>query len=278
MRPMVGFTALVASVFAVCVALPASAKTETPAKPIELDGKLPEFKIADREGAVFDFAQRAIAEKDVEAHLFAAAKKGGATKEPDLKLTFDAIKSALNDDGKLDDYGKFEFISTAIKHFGFQITEEETEPMKTLADVSAWILKRKDKPFLFVVWSPRCPTSGLLNDRIIALAQETDVRMFAVASSYKDKKKDFDSFLGAQDFNVRIFPDADQRVCDILGGKQTPHFFLVDTKGVLRYKGALDNDVRDVFDEEKKKPYLREAIAAVESGKDVTTKTTKPFG
>ncbi len=282
MRPSVGWSttfSLVAVVGALALALttPVQAKTET-TTPVAIDAAIPDFKIADRNGGVFDFAQRAITAEGVKAHLLASAKKAGAADPKDLGIKFDAIKGALNDEGKPDEGSKFEFIQGVVKHFGFQVTEEATAEMKSLADLAAWIVKRKDKPLLFVVWSPKCPTSSVLNDRTIEFVQATGVRMYAIASNYKDTNERYQEFIEAQDFNVRIFPDRDQRVCDILGGKQTPHYFLVDTKGVLRYKGALSNDVRDTLDEDKKKTYLLDAFTAIEAGKDVPVKMTKPFG
>ncbi len=65
---------------------------------------------------------------------------------------------------------------------------------------------------------------------------------------------------------------------DILGGKTTPHFFLFDTKGVLRYRGGLDNDPMGYMEDDERKDYIADAIAAIRGGKDVVTKETAPAG
>ena len=58
--------------------------------------------------------------------------------------------------------------------------------------------------------------------------------------------------------------------------KTTPHMFVIDKKGVLRYDGGIDDDTRgrgvDV------KPYAAWAIDAVLAGKEVKVKTSKPYG
>ena len=38
--------------------------------------------------------------------------------------------------------------------------------------------------------------------------------------------------------------DAGNKVTDVLGGQSTPHCFVIDRDGVLRFSGALDNDPR----------------------------------
>jgi len=59
----------------------------------------------------------------------------------------------------------------------------------------------------------------------------------------------------------------------------TPHMFVIDTKGVLRYQGAIDS-IRSgkTEDIEKATNYVKEAIKAINDGKEVATKETKPYG
>lgn len=59
----------------------------------------------------------------------------------------------------------------------------------------------------------------------------------------------------------------------------TPHCFVIDAKGVLRYQGAIDS-IRSgkVEDIEKATNYVTEAIKALKDGKEVATKETKSYG
>ncbi len=58
--------------------------------------------------------------------------------------------------------------------------------------------------------------------------------------------------------------------------KTTPHMFVIDAKGVLVYQGAIDDDPRG--GKEDREGYVKEALNALMSGKDIATTTTKPYG
>ena len=61
--------------------------------------------------------------------------------------------------------------------------------------------------------------------------------------------------------------------------KTTPHMFVVNPKGILVYKGAIDsirsaspNDVSEASN------YVIEAIEALKAGKDIAVSSTQPYG
>ena len=58
-----------------------------------------------------------------------------------------------------------------------------------------------------------------------------------------------------------VLHDINRDVADLYGAEMTPHFFVVDPAGVLRYTGALD-DVT-FRQTEPTRNYLREAVDAV---------------
>lgn len=59
----------------------------------------------------------------------------------------------------------------------------------------------------------------------------------------------------------------------------TPHMFVVDAKGVLRYQGAIDSIRSGKTDDiEKATNYVSQAVKELKDGKEVTTKETKPYG
>jgi peroxiredoxin len=73
--------------------------------------------------------------------------------------------------------------------------------------------------------------------------------------------------------------DADGKVGTAYAAKRTPHCFVIDEKGVLRYRGALDNaPMGKVSDKETKTNYVESAVNALKNGKAVTTQETKPYG
>jgi hypothetical protein len=59
------------------------------------------------------------------------------------------------------------------------------------------------------------------------------------------------------------------------GAPVTPTMVVIDTKGVIRYWGALDDQPRG---EGEAKNYVAAAIDAIKAGKEVETTTSKPYG
>ena len=65
----------------------------------------------------------------------------------------------------------------------------------------------------------------------------------------------------------------------LYGAKTTPHCFVIDTKGNLVYRGALDNAPGGkLADGDKLTNYVEAAIAEVKAGKPVTKADTKSYG
>jgi peroxiredoxin len=68
------------------------------------------------------------------------------------------------------------------------------------------------------------------------------------------------------------------------GAKTTPHLFIIDPNGLLIYNGAVDNaPLEDNFSNQTQdgKPYVNyvdQALGEAFSGKEVTVKTTLPYG
>ena len=61
--------------------------------------------------------------------------------------------------------------------------------------------------------------------------------------------------------------------------KTTPHLFVIDARGDLRYMGGIDSiGTADVADIANAEPYLKEALVAVTDGKPVAHPVTRPYG
>jgi hypothetical protein len=60
------------------------------------------------------------------------------------------------------------------------------------------------------------------------------------------------------------------------GARTTPHMYVIDEKGVLRYAGAIDDDPRG----KSATPVnnVKTAVDALLSGKPVPESTTEPYG
>lgn len=59
----------------------------------------------------------------------------------------------------------------------------------------------------------------------------------------------------------------------------TPHMYVIDTEGVLRYMGGIDSiPSTQLADIGKAQPYFRDAFLAVSEGKPVQQAVTRPYG
>lgn len=62
------------------------------------------------------------------------------------------------------------------------------------------------------------------------------------------------------------------------GAKTTPHMFVLDAEGVVRYAGAIDDDPKGEKKPEDRKNYVIEAVQALDKGEAVPTAETQPYG
>lgn len=63
------------------------------------------------------------------------------------------------------------------------------------------------------------------------------------------------------------------------GAKTTPHMYIIDPKGVLRYAGGIDSiPSADTDDIAKATQYVPQALAELAAGKPVSVAVTRPYG
>jgi hypothetical protein len=67
-------------------------------------------------------------------------------------------------------------------------------------------------------------------------------------------------------------------VADRFAAQTTPHVFILDDKGKLRYAGGVDNDPDIKKDSKSVKSYVREALDALLAGKEPPKTTSAPHG
>jgi hypothetical protein len=68
-------------------------------------------------------------------------------------------------------------------------------------------------------------------------------------------------------------------VARLYDAKTTPHMFVIDKDGTLKYMGGIDSlATTDEADIARAEPYLKEAMLAVSEGNSVAHPVTKPYG
>ena len=72
--------------------------------------------------------------------------------------------------------------------------------------------------------------------------------------------------------------DADGKVGKSYGAKTTPHIFVVDSKGILVYRGAIDDAPDTDSNPKEAKNFLSTGVEAMLSGKSPDPAETKPYG
>lgn len=76
-----------------------------------------------------------------------------------------------------------------------------------------------------------------------------------------------------------VLLDPEGSVGKLYGAKTTPHMFIISKEGTLVYNGGID-DIRstNVEDVAKAKNYVQTALDELLAGKEVTDKTSQPYG
>ncbi len=75
-----------------------------------------------------------------------------------------------------------------------------------------------------------------------------------------------------------ILLDTDGKVGHLYDARRTPHMFVIDEKGILRYNGAIDdNKMRDKSESEETN-YVVNAIEQIKAGETVAPDSVRPYG
>lgn len=162
----------------------------------------------------------------------------------------------------------------------------EAAPAFTLVDLDGKthnLADYKGKTVVLEWFNPECPyvkkhhelnkTMASLNDKF----KEKDVVWLAVATGKTAAAAD-DLKAAKTDYGIAypILLDTEGKVGREYGAKTTPHMYVIDKEGVLRYAGAIDNNNSPRTLGETN--YVEEALTAVLAGETVPTAETKAYG
>jgi peroxiredoxin len=79
--------------------------------------------------------------------------------------------------------------------------------------------------------------------------------------------------------STAVLLDEDGRVGKAYGARTTPHMYVIDAEGTLRYQGAIDSKKSTkTADIDGATNYVAEAIEALQNGSDIATTDTQPYG
>ena len=90
-------------------------------------------------------------------------------------------------------------------------------------------------------WSCECPHSERTDKSIMAmLMQWRDVVMLSIASNRSENVEALKKAADARRLPT-VLLDANCRVADLFEAQTTPHVFVIDREGILRYRGSVDD-------------------------------------
>jgi peroxiredoxin len=100
----------------------------------------------------------------------------------------------------------------------------------------------------------------------------------AINSSYfcADKADEIRTWAKDNNLPYAILLDAEGTVGHQYAAKTTPHMFVIDKEGVLRYQGGIDDDPAGQKDNARN--YVEEAVNALLDGSTIAQTESKPYG
>jgi peroxiredoxin len=129
--------------------------------------------------------------------------------------------------------------------------------------------------------SPKCPfvrrhyDSGAM-PKLAASLDKAKVVWLAIDSNHFNTAQDSATWKKEKGFEYPVLQDPDGKVGHAYGARTTPHMFVIDAAGVLRYAGAIDNDPRGNAAERTN--YVQTTVRDVLEGRTPSPAQTKPYG
>lgn len=141
----------------------------------------------------------------------------------------------------------------------------------------------KDKKAVVVVFTGReCPVNIFYMPRLKELNakyQAKGVQFLAINSNSQDSAQAIADHAKQNGLTFPVLKDPDQKVADLFGAKRTPEAFVVDSVGIVRYQGRIDDQVGVGF--QRPKPTREDLTAALDevlAGKPVSVPRTQAAG
>lgn len=126
--------------------------------------------------------------------------------------------------------------------------------------------------------SVQCPVSNAYDDRMNELYREyasKGVKFIVINANRTEPAAAVEAHAREHGFQFTVYKDENNVVADKFGATVTPETYVIDSNGVLRYHGSID-DSKDVTKVTTQR--LRLALDAVLAAKEPPQTETKAFG
>lgn len=126
-------------------------------------------------------------------------------------------------------------------------------------------------------WSCECPHSERTDKAIMAMfvQWQDDVTMLSIASNRNETAEALREAVESRRLPT-VLRDADCRAANLFEAQTTPHVFVIDREGILRYRGSVD----DVTFRQRKPTrfFLDEAVESLLEGRLPTLTESPAYG
>jgi len=126
-------------------------------------------------------------------------------------------------------------------------------------------------------WSAECPHAARADSELLVLMKTWGERvtLLQIAANINEPEELLRRTAAERGLPL-VLRDRDQQVVNRYGALTTPHCFVVDAQGILRYQGAYDN--LTFRQRTATEFYLRQAVEAVLAGEPPDPEQTPPYG
>ena len=137
---------------------------------------------------------------------------------------------------------------------------------------------------VLVAWNSRGPSSAAYVDRLRSLAKRYAVKrgekprvvIYGLASNHFETAAGLKAARKRTKLPFPLLLDAGGAIAKRVKTFSTPTALVVDQKGVLRYRGAIDDDPQGK--KNRRQQFLKDAVEAVLAGRDPSPNKTKVTG
>ena len=164
---------------------------------------------------------------------------------------------------------------------GNLLENDQPAPLFTLPALDGTLYRLDNwlgKVIILNFWSAECPWSEQADQEMLTYLSEwgEDVALCAIASNANESSIELLEHTAAERGLPLVLVDAQQQAADLYKAQTTPHLFVVDREGFLRYQGGLDDAT--FRQRTPTQAYLRQAVEAVLAGKLPDPAITSPYG
>lgn len=171
---------------------------------------------------------------------------------------------------------------TPLAELGTRIPDFQLKSIDSKICKTADFLNRR--PLVVVFMCNHCPYVKAIEDRLIQLAidlKEFEINMLGICSNDpiehpEDNFENLQKRAREKNYPFTYLHDPDQTVARRFGAVCTPDYFVYDSKGILAYRGRLDDSWKDPTQVTKRE--LLEACKELLAGKAISQKQIPSMG